>query len=66
MFAAIAQFFTTITTLFGAVDRGAKAIDHLAQWAEESSGAFADQARVERQARLVELQKLNKLKSIAA
>ena len=46
------QFFSMLTVLFSAGEKTAKSLDNLATWAEESSGAFADQARLERQKKL--------------
>lgn len=46
------QFFAMFTVLFSAGEKTAKSLDNLATWAEESSGAFADQARIERQKKL--------------
>lgn len=46
------QLFVAITVYFTALERSAKAVDHLAQWAEETSAAFADEARIERQKKL--------------
>lgn len=51
MFAMFKQLFSAITVLFMAFERQAKAIDHLSTWAEESAGAFADEARIMRQAK---------------
>lgn len=47
------QFFTMITVLFTAGEKLAKTADNFATWAEEGSGAFADQARVERNKKLM-------------
>ena len=52
MFAMFKQLFVAITVYFTALERSAKAVDHLAQWAEETSAAFADEARIERQKKL--------------
>lgn len=52
MFAMFKQFFLAITSLFVAADKTANALVHLSTWAEESAGAFADQARIERQAKM--------------
>lgn len=46
------QVWSTITTLFGALERGAIAIDHLARVAEEEAASFADEAAHSRQNRL--------------
>lgn len=54
--ASVTSMFTAITVLFGAAEKGAKAIDHLAEWSEETAGAFADAARVKRAKDLKALQ----------
>lgn len=56
MFAMFRQAFIAIATFFYAVEKLAKATDHLSSWAEESAGAFADEARIERQQKLKALQ----------
>lgn len=45
-----AQFFVFVTTLFSAAEKSAKALDHLAGWAEQSAGTFADEASIKRTA----------------
>lgn len=57
------QFFSAITTLFHAVERGANTLDNYAKWAEAESAAFEQEAAVERQARIKELK--DKLKVVA-
>lgn len=52
MFAMFTRFFSMITVLFSAGERGAKALDNMAAWAEESSAQFNDQARAERRQKL--------------
>lgn len=52
MFGMFKQFFAMLTTLFGAAEKGAKALDHLATWSEETAGAFADEARINRRAQM--------------
>ena len=42
------QLFAMFTMFFSAGEKLGKTADNLATWAEESSGAFADQARIER------------------
>jgi hypothetical protein len=49
MFKAFAQLFATFQTLF-------LAANHLAVWAEETAGSFADEARMERQQKLAQAQ----------
>lgn len=48
---AIVQFFTMLTTLFSAGEKLAGAIDNLATVANESSGDYADEARINREMR---------------
>lgn len=52
MFKMFNQFFAMLATLFSAGEKGAKALDHLATWGEETAGAFADEARINRRASL--------------
>lgn len=52
MLTAIKQFFAMFTVLFAAGEKLAKTADNFATWAEESSGAFSDQARIERKQKL--------------
>ena len=52
MFQMFAQLFSAITVFFAALEKVAKATNHLSTWAEESAGSFADEARVQRQAKL--------------
>lgn len=52
MFQMFRQLFSSITVFFMALEKIAFASNHLASWAEESSGAFADEARIQRQAKL--------------
>lgn len=43
------QLFTAFATLFSAAEKGAKALDNLAGWAEEGTAAFKDEATINRQ-----------------
>jgi hypothetical protein len=52
MFAMFKQLFSAITVYFIAFEKLAKATEHLSTWAEESAGSFADEARVQRQAKM--------------
>ena len=52
MFAMFKQLFTAITLFFVATEKIASASNHLATWADETSAAFADEARIERQKKL--------------
>lgn len=49
--------FRAIAVLFGALEKGAKSIDNMALWAEETTGAFSDKARLQREFDTVELLK---------
>jgi hypothetical protein len=49
--AAVIKFCAALTMLFSAAEKGAKSLDHLAGWAEETAGAFADEARITRKAK---------------
>ena len=55
MFAMFKQLFTAITVFFIALEKNANAINHLSSWAEETAGAFADEARIERAKKLANL-----------
>ena len=48
----LTQLFTAMTKYFLAFEKSANATVHLATWAEESAGAFADEARIQRQAKM--------------
>jgi hypothetical protein len=52
MFAMFKQLFSAFTTFFLALEKIAQASNHLSTWAEETAGAFADEARVQRQAKM--------------
>lgn len=52
MFAMFKQFFNALTAFGFALEKGANATVHLGTWAEESAGAFADEARIQRQAKM--------------
>ncbi len=52
---AITQLFTALTVLFTAFESICKTANNLATVAEESSGTYMDQARIERQAKLAKL-----------
>lgn len=49
---AFTQFFSFIAICFSALERLGKAADNLATVAEESSGTYKDQARIERMAKI--------------
>ena len=52
----IRQFFGTLTTTMSAIDHGAKALEHLAVTAEETAGAYCDEARANRAKQLQQLE----------
>ena len=52
----VRQLFAMITVLFSAGEKTATAIQHLAIWGEETAGAFADQARIDRTANRLALE----------
>ena len=56
---AFTQFFAALSVLFTAFESICKTMLNLATVAEESSGTYMDQARVERQARLAALNAAN-------
>ena len=53
---AFNQFFSFIAICFSALERLGKTADNLATVAEESSGSYKDQARIDRQIKLKELE----------
>lgn len=55
MFNMFRQMFLALQTFFSAAEKGAKALEHLAEWAEEASATYADEARIERQQRIAAL-----------
>ena len=54
MFAAFKSFFAALAALFGASEKGANALSHLGDWAEESAAQFADKARMERRVQMAQ------------
>jgi uncharacterized protein with GYD domain len=46
---AFKAMFAFFTQLFSAAEKGASALNHLATWADEAAGTFADKARHDRQ-----------------
>ena len=52
MFAMFAQVFTTISVLFAALEKFANAFSHLGTWGEETAGAFSDESRINRAAKM--------------
>ncbi len=57
MIKAWKNFFNALSTLFSAVDHTAKAVENLAEWANESSAEFTDTAKHERSLRKAKAQK---------
>jgi hypothetical protein len=55
------QLFMAFATFFSAFQKFASALDHIGTYADESAGAFADTARIERQARLNQMLKDQKV-----
>lgn len=56
MFKMFAQAFSALTVFFSALENFATAFFHLSTWGEEAAGAFADEAKVERQKKMAALQ----------
>lgn len=56
MIQAAKATFQAIETMAITVDTGASALLHLAEWAEESAGAFADEARADRYEKVLEVE----------
>ena len=54
LFASFNAMFNALTVLFGATTHYAKAVDNIGQWCEESTGAFADEARENRKENLID------------
>jgi len=52
MFNMFTQLFSSITVFFTAWEKLAKAILHLCTWAEKAAEAYADEATIEREAKL--------------
>lgn len=55
MFIMFKQLFSALTMYFLAFTKIAQTANNFADWAEESSAAFADEARIERQKKLAKL-----------
>ena len=55
MFAMFRQFFAMFSSLFSAGQRGANALDILAGSLEDTAKVYADEARIQRQMKLVAL-----------
>ena len=61
MFAAIQDLFLTVSMFCKSLQSLAKASNHLSTWAEEAAGQLADEARVQRTAKLKQLNTENQL-----
>lgn len=57
MFAMFTQVFTTIAVMFAALEKFANGFNHLGTWAEETAGAFSDESRINRRAKMNALRK---------
>lgn len=55
MGSAFTALFAFFTQLFGAAEKAASALNHLATWADESAGTFEDTARHNRQQAIKEM-----------
>lgn len=66
MFKAFAQFFAAMFTLFSAVEKSASALDHLANYANESAEHLTDKARLERKAEIASVKEQLKVVDKAA
>ena len=62
---AFTQFFAALTVLFTAFNKICLTADNLATVAEQASGAYRDQARIERVANLAKLNAEHKTQVIA-
>lgn len=54
VFVALNAFFTMLTTIFAAGEKGAKSLDNLAGWAATSTQVFVDEAESDRELALME------------
>jgi hypothetical protein len=59
-FKALGALFTALFVFFGALEKGAKALDHIATIGEESAEAMMLKNRAERQAEVAETREANK------
>lgn len=57
MFAMFRQFFAMFSSLFSAGQRSANALDILAGSLEDTAKVYADEARIQRQTRLLEMER---------
>lgn len=54
VFVALNAFFTMLTTLFMAGEKGAKSLDNLAGWAATTTASFVDEADSDREIAIME------------
>lgn len=52
MFKMFNQIFTTVAIIFAALEKFANALSHLGTYSEEQAGAFSDEARINRRAKM--------------
>ena len=52
MFAMFTRIFSSISVWFLAFEKLGSAANHIGTWTDESAGAFADEARIQRQAKM--------------
>ena len=55
MFAMFAQLFSALRVLFSATEKAAKSFENLTIWTEETSRSFAEEARITRKAKYLQL-----------
>lgn len=60
-FGMLQGIYSTVGTLSSAATHAASAIDNLAIWADESTGTFVDEARMEREIKVNEFRQRLKL-----
>ena len=65
MFAMFRQLFAAIASFFSAAEKLGSAANHLGTWADESAGAFADEARIQRTQKRMKLDSDTNLLAIA-
>lgn len=51
-FGMLHGIYGAVAALASAAQRGANALDNLGQWAEEQTGSFVDEARMDRQEKI--------------
>ena len=66
MFIMFKQLFSALAMYFLAFERLGKTVNNFSEWAEESSAAFADEARIERAKKLAKMKaELKEVKAAA-